>query len=187
MKLIAGLGNKGKEYKKTRHNVGFIFLDYLADELNIKFSEKNKLSVFSKKIINNEEILFLKPQTYMNFSGKAVYFFVQKYKIAVSDILIIHDDIDLPFAKLKIKKGGGDAGHNGIKSISEELGNSNFCRIRIGIGRPEKKGTEADFVLDEFTKKEKDNLYKKFFIIKDFVYNWITSGYEKAAGRFKDE
>lgn len=187
MKLIVGLGNKGEEYKKTRHNVGFTFLDYLTDEVNIKFSEKNKLSVFAEKNINNEKILFVKPQTYMNHSGKAVCFFVHKYEIAISDILIIHDDIDLSFAKVKIKKGGGDAGHNGIKSISAKLGNSNFCRIRIGIGRPEKKGTEADYVLDEFTDKEKDSLYKKFIIIKNFVYNWIMFGYEKAAGRFKDE
>ncbi len=187
MKLIAGLGNKGKEYNNTRHNIGFIFLDYLSNELKFRYSEKNKLTVFGKKIINNEKILFLKPQTFMNLSGKAVCFFSVKFKIPAEDILIIHDDIDLPFAKIKIKKGGGDAGHNGIKSIIQELGDNNFCRVRIGIGRPEEKGKEADFVLDKFTDEEKESLKKKFLIIKDFVYNWIINGYEKAAGRFKDE
>jgi len=186
MKLIAGLGNKGKEYDKTRHNAGFIFLDCFSDNLNIKSREKNKLSVFFKKNINNEKVLFLKPSTYMNHSGKAVYFFVKKHNISVSDVLIIHDDIDLPFAKIKIKKGGGDAGHKGIKSITDELGDNNFCRIRIGIGKPEEKGMETDYVLDKFTKEEEEILLKKFPVIKDFVYNWITYGYEKAAGRFKD-
>jgi PTH1 family peptidyl-tRNA hydrolase len=186
MKLIAGLGNKGKEYDKTRHNVGFIFLDYFYDDLKIKSIEKNKLSVFFKKTINNEKVLFLKPSTYMNLSGKAVCFFANKYKISVSDVLIIHDDIDLPFAKIKIKKGGGDAGHKGIKSITEELGHDDFCRIRIGIGRPEEKGMEADYVLDKFTKEEEKMFVEKFPVVKDFVYNWITYGYEKAAGRFKD-
>lgn len=186
MKLIVGLGNKGKEYTNTRHNVGFMFLNYLSQEFKFKYSEKNKLSVYGEKNISNENVLFLKPQTYMNLSGKAVSFFSMKYKISVADILIIHDDIDLPFAKLKIKKGGGDAGHNGIKSITGELCDNNFTRIRIGIGRPKEKGMESDYVLDKFSKSEITELEKKFMIIKDFVYNWMIHGYEKAAGKFKD-
>ncbi len=186
MKLIAGLGNKGKEYIHTRHNIGFIFLDYFADDKKIKFAEKNKLAIFAKKNINGEKIFFIKPQTYMNLSGEAIKYFVDKYKINISDVIVIHDDIDLPFAKIKIKKGGGDAGHNGIKSIIQELKDNNFCRIRIGIGRPQEKGSEADFVLDRFTEEEADKLQKKFIIVENFIYNWITGGFEKAAGKFKD-
>lgn len=186
MKLIVGLGNKGKEYNNTRHNVGFIFLDYFADELKVNWIEKNKFAIFTKKNINNEKIIFAKPLTYMNLSGKAVYFFVQKYKIDISDILIIHDEIDLPFLKIKIKKGGGDAGHNGIKSIIQELNNNNFCRIRIGIGKPEEKNKVVDYVLDTFNKEELERMPKKFDLIKEFIYNWIYSGYEKAVSKFKD-
>jgi len=186
MKLIVGLGNKGKEYKNTRHNVGFIFLDYFADELKIKWKEKNKFAVFTKKNINNEKVIFSKPLTYMNLSGKAVYFFVQKYKINISDLLVIHDDIDLPFSKIKIKKGGGDAGHNGIKSIIQELNDNNFSRVRIGIGKPEEKDKVVDYVLDSFSKSELEILLKKFDLIKEFIYNWIYSGYERAVSKFKD-
>lgn len=187
MKLIAGLGNKGKEFQNTRHNIGFIFLDYLANDLDIKFEDKNKFAIYSKKNINNEEVFFVKPQTYMNLSGKSIKFFMDKYKIDIYDILIIHDDIDLPFSKIKIKKGGGDAGHRGIKSIIQELNDNNFCRVRIGIGRPQEKGKESEFVLDTFSKQEQEELKKKFILIKDFIYDWIIKGYEKAASKFKDQ
>ncbi|MCX8092961.1 MAG: aminoacyl-tRNA hydrolase [Candidatus Goldbacteria bacterium] len=187
MKLIAGLGNKGKEYNNTRHNIGFIFLDYFADKIKIQFKDKNKLAIYSFKNIGGERIIFIKPQTYMNQSGRAIKFFMDRHKINITDILIIHDDIDLNFARIKIKKGGGDAGHNGIKSIIQEVGAGDFCRIRIGIGRPKEKGNEADFVLDRFSNEEKNKLEKKFPIIESFIYNWISSGYEKAASKFKDE
>ncbi|MCX7698726.1 MAG: aminoacyl-tRNA hydrolase [Candidatus Goldbacteria bacterium] len=187
MKLIAGLGNKGKEYNNTRHNIGFIFLDYFADKAKIQFNDKNKLAIYTLKNISGERIIFIKPQTYMNLSGQAIKFFMDRYKINISDILVIHDDIDLNLAKIKIKKGGSDAGHNGIKSIIQEVGDGNFCRIRIGIGRPKEKGCEADFVLAKFSDEEKNELEKKFPIIENFIYNWISLGYEKAASKFKDE
>ncbi len=185
MKLIAGLGNTGGEYAGTRHNAGFDFLDYIAGRARLKFDKKNKLAVYCGKNIKGVETMFIKPLTYMNLSGRAVGFFTEKHKIRQEDILVVHDDIDIPLYKVKIKKGGGDAGHKGVRSIIDALGGGGFARLRVGVGRPESKGGACDYVLGEMNGEEKEEFIKAFKSMENFTMNFIHLGYEKAAGRFR--
>jgi PTH1 family peptidyl-tRNA hydrolase len=186
MKLIAGLGNKGKEYENTRHNIGFEFIDYLAAKYKFQVSAKNSLAQFTQRAIAGQETVIIKPLTYMNLSGDAVKAFVDKYKIKKEDIIVIHDDIDLPVYKIKIKMGGGSGGHNGLKSITERLGSPDYARIRIGTGKPEHKSQTVDYVLGEIGKEERENYSKKFEVADKFLLDWLENGYVKAAGKFKD-
>jgi PTH1 family peptidyl-tRNA hydrolase len=155
MILITGLGNPEKQYLNTRHNIGFMAMDLLHEEIasQDKWSKSSKLQ---GEIIKTDTLLLLKPTTYMNLSGKAVKAAQQMYKIETKDIWILHDDLDLELGRIKIQIGGSAAGHNGIKSIIESLGTKEFIRWRIGIGRPPNELMDsADFVLDKFTESEK--------------------------------
>ena len=170
MKLIIGLGNPGSEYLNNRHNVGFMALDNLY--ANYLFENwRTKLGgLFSTASLGSEKIILVKPQTFMNLSGICVAKFKQFFKINVADIFVIYDDIDLGFGEVKIKQGGGDAGHKGVRSISQHLQTKDFNRIRLGIGRPSTKEEVSHFVLSNFSKSEKD----KFMILfqslsEDFV------------------
>jgi len=136
MKLLAGLGNPGNNYKRTPHNVGFLVMDMLAEELGISEFKNNFDSHVFSESINGEACFFLKPQTYMNRSGIAVAECVKYFKIPIENILIISDDINLPPGRARFRDGGGHGGHNGLRSIINSLGNSKFRRIRIGVGRP---------------------------------------------------
>ncbi len=152
MKLIVGLGNPGKKYDLTRHNVGFMFLDYFANEHNIVFTEKNK-SLIAEFNYNGEKIILLKPQTFMNLSGEAVIEIVRFYKLKIEDIIIIYDDLDMEFGKMRIKDSSSSGGHNGIKNIINHLGTQDFMRIKIGINNPNKRDVKT-FVLSRFSKDE---------------------------------
>ena len=169
MKLIIGLGNPGSEYLNNRHNLGFLALDnlsahYLFEDWRTKFS-----GLFTTASIGSEKIILVKPQTFMNLSGICVAKFKQFFKINVADIFVIYDDIDLGFGELKIKQGGGDAGHKGVRSISEHLQTKDFNRIRLGIGRPSTKEEISHFVLSNFSKTERDGLINLFNkLSKDF-------------------
>ncbi len=187
MKLIAGLGNKGKEYENTRHNIGFYFLGEFMKSSGVKKTEKNRLAEYAQTRISGGPVLLIKPMTYMNLSGEAVVFFALKHKIQPSDILVIHDDIDLPEYALKIKKGGGDGGHNGIKSITACLNTPDFGRLRVGVGRPEERKGAADYVLEPMASAESEKYAEKLKPAEEFIYNFINMGFEKAAGRFKAE
>jgi len=153
MWLICGLGNFGDEYHNTRHNVGFIFLDHLANKFDLKFSFKSKFKgEFAKLTFHEHEIITLKPHTYMNLSGDSVQQVMHYYKIPSSNLIVIHDDLDLALGKVRCKLGGGSGGHNGIKSIDNAIGNSYF-RVKIGIGRP--NGWEASsYVLGKLDQQE---------------------------------
>jgi len=154
MKLIIGLGNPGIKYVNTRHNVGFAVIDILAAEIGASsFSSKHN-ALLSEGKIGNEKVVLLKPQTYMNLSGQAVIAAALYYKIAPSEIIVIHDDLDLPLGRLRIKKGGGHGGHNGLKSIFQCLGTQDFLRVKIGIGRPPAQIEVADYVLSCFSKED---------------------------------
>ena len=152
MKLIVGLGNPGERYKQTRHNVGFMVLDKLIKQSTVEGWDKNFDSFFTKIIIAQKSMILLKPLTFMNVSGHAVQKVKNFYGIDPNNIVIIHDDIDLELGKIKLKKGGGDGGHNGLKSIIKLIG-SEFNRIRIGIGRPEKISVSS-YVLNNFREEE---------------------------------
>ena len=152
MKLYVGLGNPGKKFKLTRHNVGFMVLDKFIQQSSVKGWDKRFDSFFNKIIIDQRSIILLKPLTFMNLSGYAVQKVKNFYGIDTKNIVIIPDDIDLELGKIKFKKGGGDGGHNGLKSIIKLIG-SEFNRIRIGIGRPEKINVSS-YVLNDFLEKE---------------------------------
>ncbi|MFL2801880.1 MAG: aminoacyl-tRNA hydrolase [Paracoccaceae bacterium] len=152
MKLLVGLGNPGEKYKLTRHNVGFMVLDRFISKLSIQDWDKKFDSRFKKIISNEKRIILIKPLTYMNLSGYAVQKARNFYNIDNNNIIIIHDDIDLELGRVKLKNGGGDSGHNGLKSVIKNIGNE-FIRIRIGVGRPEKIDVSA-YVLNNFFKKE---------------------------------
>jgi peptidyl-tRNA hydrolase, PTH1 family len=148
VKLIVGLGNPGAKYAGHRHNVGFMIADELARRLRADaFREK-----FNALYAKAGEALLLKPQTYMNLSGESVQKALQFFKLGLADLVVIHDELDLPFGTLKIKVGGGSAGHNGIKSVAQHAGGPDFVRLRVGIGRPPQRGTEH--VLSDFSRQE---------------------------------
>jgi PTH1 family peptidyl-tRNA hydrolase len=152
MKLIVGLGNIGKEYVNTRHNIGFMILDHLAERHGCVFRAYRDAAAVCK--IDKLDWFLAKPATYMNLSGGPVQRLMQFYKIGLSDLIVIHDDIDLPLATIRTKCGGGSAGHNGIKSIDQQVSN-NYWRIRFGVGRPgDARHTVSDYVLARFSADE---------------------------------
>ena len=160
MYLIAGLGNKGKKYTDTRHNVGFKVIDKIITQYDFeKYKESINCHTFKGKILE-KKVLLIKPMTYMNNSGKAVSEIATFYKIPVNKIFIIHDDIDLSVARIKVKYGGSDAGHNGIKSIDMHIGRDYF-RIRIGVGKPNNFLEAKDYVLKKFSNNDFNKIKKK--------------------------
>ena len=172
MKLIVGLGNPGKEYDNTRHNIGFMIVDnYLG---NVNYTNKFNGMVYEKNI-DGEKVIFLKPTTFMNNSGISVRAAVDFYKIDIKDILVIHDDLDLPFATIKLKSNSSSGGHNGIKSIINHLGSQEFNQFKFGITN-EYKNDIIDFVLGKFSKEELANIDYQLTnnIIDDFLKNGMT-------------
>lgn len=155
--LIAGLGNPGKEYENTRHNIGFKILDALADASNIVFSDVRHGWMTEYKFKGRTFIL-LKPSTYMNLSGKAVNYWMQKEEISIENLLVVVDDLALPLASVRLRAKGGDAGHNGLKNITEVLGSQDYARLRVGIGDNFRQGQQVDYVLGEWEKEEKPEL-----------------------------
>ena len=174
MILVVGLGNPGLEYSKTRHNIGFTALDMISERYSFE-NWKNKLNGhYAKGLIGKQKTILLKPQTFMNMSGSCVKSFVDYFKIEDNNLFVIYDDIDLELGTLKKKIGGGHAGHNGVKSIFESLKASNFCKMRIGVGRPEEKEKVTNFVLSKFLPDE--------LIIVQGVLEKVTNDLEKIIG-----
>ena len=151
--LIAGLGNPGPEYHETRHNAGFMVLDRLADHAGISVSRKAFNGVFGEGLWQGERLFLLKPQTYMNLSGRSVAAALRYYKLSPAELIVIHDELDIPFGQVKVKEGGGHGGHNGLRSLMAELGTGDFVRVRVGIGRPA-KGDPVNYVLGPFGRDE---------------------------------
>ncbi len=153
MKLVVGLGNHGYKYQFTRHNIGFMVIDDLADCYNLKINKKDYNSLYNTTRIKREKVILAKPQTFVNKSGLAVRKIADYYNVELDDILVIHDDLDLETGDLKIKSQGGHGGHNGIKSIINHLSSKEFARIKLGIGRPDKRAVK-DYVLGKFSDEE---------------------------------
>ena len=175
MKLVIGLGNPESRYKNTRHNVGFYMLDAYAGTQNASFLAKDKFkAAVSELIINQEKVILAKPLTYYNESGESVRLICDFYKVAMSDILVVHDELALPFGTIRTRIGGSDAGNNGIKSVSQHVG-PGTARIRVGIyNELRDRIDDADFVLSQFTKKESDTLntelaLKTIVLIDNFI------------------
>jgi len=154
MFLIAGLGNPGTKYENNRHNVGFLVIDKIAK--NLTTSNINK-SNFNADVLKSSNQLLVKPNTYMNNSGLSIHAIKEYYKLTLDDIIVIHDDLDLPFGTVKFKIGGGHGGHNGLRSIDAHIGNM-YKRVRIGIGKPQEKADVANYVLSDFSKEELNKL-----------------------------
>lgn len=171
MKMIVGLGNPGAEYNKTRHNMGFMILDnFLKDE---EWS-KNNYGFFVKTKINKEDVLFLKPTTFMNLSGEVVQYFCNFYKIELKDLLVIQDDMDLPFCSIRLKINSGDGGHNGIKNIILCMKSNNFLRLKFGITRPNDNNV-IDYVLHKFSKEELEQISSKLDICNNIINDFIQN------------
>jgi len=157
--LIVGLGNIGQEYKYTRHNIGFLVVDALAEKKEILF-EPNKQGDTAKFKHRGRSFILLKPSTYMNLSGKAVRYWMQKEKIPIERVIVVVDDLNLPFGKIRLRNKGSDGGHNGLKSINQVIGQNSYPRIRIGVGNDFHKGKQVDYVLGKWSDEENDALPK---------------------------
>ncbi|XP_058732323.1 peptidyl-tRNA hydrolase, chloroplastic-like [Vicia villosa] len=180
--LIVGLGNPGKKYAATRHNVGFEMVDAIAEAEGISMSSVSFKALFGKGFIGNVPVLLAKPQTFMNLSGESVGAIVSYYKIPLKQVIVIFDDLDLPFAKLRLLPKGGHGGHNGMKSVINHLkGNSGFPRLRIGIGRPPGKMDPISFVLRQFTKQEREELNFTLQHGLEAVRIILLEGFDKGA------
>ena len=151
--LIAGLGNIGPEYELTRHNIGFLILDQLAEKNNVKF-DSGRLALTAELKHKGRSIHLIKPTTYMNLSGKAVNYWLKELKVPIENLLVITDDVALPFGKLRMRAKGSSGGHNGLGNIQEVLGTDVYARLRCGVGSDFAKGRQADYVLGKFSKEE---------------------------------
>ena len=177
MKIIVGLGNPGKEYESTRHNIGWLFLDYLAQIYNVDISKNNNNALVGETVINSEKIIFAKPITYMNLSGNAVSKLKNWYKVENKDILIVYDDIDIPFGTIRYREKGSGGTHNGMKNIIQMLSSEEIARLRIGLGGlKHEKQDMASFVLQKFKKDELEKLEHEIFSeaelkFKEFIDN----------------
>lgn len=181
--LIVGLGNPGPQYMNTRHNIGFMVIDELADRLGISLSQQKFSGVYGQGMLTSgEPITLLKPQTFMNLSGKSVAPCAHFFKVSPAQIIVIHDELEFSFATLRVKVGGGHAGHNGLKSINASLGTQDFLRLRVGIGRPE-RGSVSDYVLKNFSSEESPWLSDLCRQAADDVTQVITDGPKKAMNR----
>lgn len=159
IRLIVGLGNPGREYETTRHNVGFLWVDELARLQKLNFKSEAKFhGLTARGQLHGHEVLLLKPQTFMNVSGRSVGALVQFYKIAPAEMLVVHDELDLPPGVARLKMGGGHGGHNGLKDIIAHLGSKDFWRLRLGIGHPGDRNEVADYVLNDPRREERELL-----------------------------
>ena len=182
--IVIGLGNPGKDYSKTRHNVGFDTIDVLANRNNIKLNKIKFKSVFGEGIIGSEKVLLVKPQTYMNNSGVAVREIYQFYKVPIENILVVVDDVDIDFASVRIRLKGSAGSHNGMKSIIYHLQRDDFPRVRIGIGKKEEDEDLADFVLSRFSKGERLDMDVSILNAAEAVEMSIKEGINQAMNKY---
>lgn len=178
--LITGLGNPGKEYAGNRHNVGFMAVDHIITKLNFSGKKIKSKSVLVEGRYNNIKIIISKPQTFMNLSGDAIANLMKFFKISITQLLVIHDDIDLPFGVIRLRPSGGAGGQKGLASIINRLGTKEFARLRIGVGRPPGNMDPADFVLKDFNKTEKEELPFIFDSVCKMVLTFLDSDLETA-------
>ena len=172
MKLIVGLGNPGKEYETTRHNIGFQTIDKFADKLGVSITKSKFNGFYGETLVEGEKVILLKPQSYINLSGEVIHRFVDFYKISINDILIIHDDLDLPVGTYKLKQKGSSGGHNGLKNIELHLGTQEYKRIKIGISNNKNIDTK-DYVLGKISKEETVELDKVKNTILDILNDYF--------------
>lgn len=182
MKLIVGLGNPGKKYEQTRHNTGFLVIDKVAEKLNTQFNQTKFHSLYTVVVYNNEQVMLLKPKTYMNLSGEAVSAAVRFFKIKHEDILVISDDLDLPVGKIRVRASGSAGGQKGLKSIMDHLSDSNIPRLRVGIGKSPLIDT-VDYVLGKVEPENRELYQQSISEAADAALLFIKGGVKEAVDR----
>lgn len=183
--LIVGLGNIGAEYENTRHNIGFTVLDALAKASNIFFTEGRHAHVAELKF-KGRTIVLVKPTTFMNLSGKAVNYWLQQHSIPVENMLVITDDLSLPFGKIRLRPSGSDGGHNGLKDIIAVLGHNNFARLRFGIGSEFSKGHQSNYVLGKWSTEEEKALQLRIELCAEIIKGFTTAGLQRTMNDFNN-
>lgn len=184
MRLIVGLGNPGSKYSESRHNAGFLVVDELARAWNIPISIGKFDSLFGKGVIKRNPVIVMKPQTYMNLSGVAVEKLARFFKLGIDDVIVVHDDLDLEFSDIRIKVGGGDGGHKGLRSVIDYLGGPELTRIRFGIGKPVRKEMTERFVLEPFSEDEMKRMPELIKRACDAVAEVVSSSTQVAMNKF---
>jgi len=184
MYLIIGLGNPGSRYQYTRHNIGFMVLEKIAARWEVDLKQKSFDALWNRGKIAGINVLLAMPQTYMNLSGNAVRKLLAYFKVDINNLIVIHDDLDLPFGSVRLKTGGGDAGHKGLKSITTCLGSADFMRIRMGIGKPSDKFRVEDYVLERFGKEESALLQEVIQNAAKAAADIIESGMQQAMAKY---
>lgn len=184
MYLIVGLGNPEEDYSKTRHNMGFNTINKIAKEYNIEVNKKKFDALYGEGFIENEKVILLKPQTYMNLSGKSIVQVVNFYKIPMENVFVIYDDIDIEPGKIKIRKKGSSGSHNGMKSVVAELQTEDFARIRVGIGKPEYKDDMINYVIGAIPEEEKNALDEGTTKAAKAMVSIIKDGIDNAMNKF---
>ena len=187
LRLVVGLGNPGRVYSGTRHNAGFMVADELAKGFSIALSKRKFNAQYGTGSIDGVEVVLAKPMGFMNRSGPPVQQIAGYFRISCEDILVVHDDIDLEFGRLKIKEKGGDGGHKGVRSIMDAFGGGDFARLRIGVGRPDAGNNAADYVLDNFAFEEKKVLSRIIASAKDAVVTILCKGTKEGMNRFNNK
>ena len=190
MKLIIGLGNPGRGYSNNRHNIGFACLNHFARRQGIRLDKKRGQARTGSGEVDGTQVVLARPQTYMNLSGQAVSRLVKRFNVGLGDLIVIHDDLDLPLGKIRIRQGGSSGGHKGVDSIISELGSQDFIRIRVGISRPTANATEiseADiikYVLGDFTPEEKKTISQVIPEVSEAILCLLTEGLEAAMNSY---
>lgn len=184
--LIVGLGNIGPEYQYTRHNIGFMMLDAFARASNVFFAEQRYGSVAHCRV-KNCELTLLKPNTFMNLSGNAVRYYMQQEKIPVENLLVLLDDLALPFGTLRLKPKGSAGGHNGLKNITALLGTENYARLRFGIGSEYAKGQQVDYVLSSFTEEQVAEIQKRCEVTTEMIKSFCLAGVQLTMTQFNNK
>ena len=182
--LIIGLGNPGREYRDNRHNSGFMLIDWLIVRLNARGMKLQSKAIVTDAVYSEHKIILAKPQTYMNLSGQSAQGLIHFYKMELSNVLIAHDDLDLPFGTIRMRPGGGPGGQKGLASTLEHLGTEDIPRLRLGIGRPPGRMDAVDYVLQNFSKDELKELSSILDRAADAVLTFVTDGLDKAMNKY---
>jgi len=185
--LIVGLGNPGREYKDNRHNVGFMLVDRLTVRLDARMSRMQAKALVASVTYEGNKIILAKPQTYMNLSGQSIQGLARFYKLPLENMIVAHDDLDLPFGTIRIRPGGGPGGQRGVASTIERLGTKDFRRLRIGIGRPPGRMDPAAYVLQDFSKADQPLLSEILDYAADAALEFVMNGLDSAMNKFNGE
>ena len=183
--MIVGLGNPGVRYQRTRHNIGFLVVDRLAEKNHIFISTKRFQTLYGTGWIDSHKVILAKPMTFMNQSGESVKKAVNFFQADMGDLIVIHDDLDLPFGRLRFKRRGGDGGHQGVRSIIERMGGNNFLRLKVGIGRPPRGIEPAEYVLSSFDEAQQPYLDGILNQAAEALVVMLSEGVERATNRYQ--